>query len=89
MDDFSPQNKYTTTRDAAADYISSHKDDFLPFLAGPEGEDMAGATNDGLMTDADFAKYLDNVRNSAEWGGEPEVRLFSRLHPESAVVDQA
>lgn len=73
----SHQNKHETTRNAAASYIEAHKDDFLPFLASPGGEDAAGATNDGMMTDDEFVQYVANVRNSAEWGGEPEVRCSS------------
>jgi hypothetical protein len=27
-----------------------------------------------MMTDDEFVQYIANVRNSSEWGGEPEVR---------------
>lgn len=54
--------------------MREHQDDFLPFLAGVDGEDMPGATDDGIMTSAQFAEYTHRVENTAEWGGEPEVR---------------
>lgn len=54
--------------------MRDHQDDFLPFLASVDGEDMPGATDDGLMTPAQFEEYCHRVESTAEWGGEPEVR---------------
>lgn len=53
--------------------MREHKDDFLPFLASVDGEDMPGATDDGIMTDEMFVEYCHRVEGTAEWGGEPEV----------------
>jgi len=71
---------YTTVRRAAADYIQSHPDDFLPFLPSTEGEDAVGSTDAGLMTPPEFNKYCAQVRSSAVWGGEPEILALSRAY---------
>lgn len=65
-------------RAAAADYIESHADDFLPFLPATEGEDTAGATDAGLMSPGQFKQYCSSVRETAAWGGEPEIQALSR-----------
>lgn len=67
------QNNYQVTRDAAADYILSHSDDFLPFLPSASGEDGDGAEDDGMMTPEGMAEYCRRIKESGEWGGEPEV----------------
>ena len=53
--------------------MRDNQDDFLPFLASVDGEDMPGATDDGLMTPDQFKEYCHRVESTAEWGGEPEV----------------
>lgn len=58
--------------------MRDHKDDFIPFLAGVDGEDMPGATDDGIMTESQFEEYTHRVENTAEWGGEPEVSSTRR-----------
>lgn len=63
-----------TTREAAADYIASHPDDFLPFLPSISGEDGVGAEDDGMMTPEGLIAYTKNIKETGEWGGEPEVR---------------
>jgi len=73
-----PQATYVTTRAVAANYIESHPDDFLPFLPSTEGEDSAGATDPGLMSPQQFQQYCQAVRDSAVWGGEPEIQALSR-----------
>ncbi|RDX56848.1 cysteine proteinase [Lentinus brumalis] len=72
------QATYATCRAAAADYIFTHPDDFLPFLPSEGGEDAAGATDPGLMTREQFEKYCATMRNTASWGGEPEILALSR-----------
>ncbi|RPD66063.1 cysteine proteinase [Lentinus tigrinus ALCF2SS1-7] len=69
---------FATCRAAAADYIYSHMDDFLPFLPSEVGEDAAGATDPGLMTREEFYRYCKTMRNTAAWGGEPEILALSR-----------
>lgn len=81
------QNSYSLARNAAAEYILSHADDFLPFLPSASGEDGDGAEDDGMMTPEGMAEYCRRIRETGEWGGEPEVGcnaflllpLFSRL----------
>lgn len=53
--------------------MREHQDDFLPFLASVDGEDMPGATDDGIMTPEQYKEYCHRVESTAEWGGEPEV----------------
>lgn len=73
------QANYATVRLAAADYIYSHPDDFIPFLPSAGGEDSAGATDAGLMTSEQFEQYCSSVRDTAVWGGEPEILALSRV----------
>lgn len=66
------------TRRTASQYIYNHKDDFIAFLPSINGEDSVGATeHDGIMTDQEFGKYCQLIAESGEWGGEPEVSVFS------------
>ena len=71
---------YQGCRAAAANYIQTHQDDFLPFLPSEVGEDAAGATDSGLMTPEQFHRYCTTMRSSAAWGGEPEVLALSRAY---------
>ncbi|KAI0082718.1 cysteine proteinase [Panus rudis PR-1116 ss-1] len=76
-----PKATYATTRHAAADYIHSHPDDFIPFLPSAYGEDTAAATSDsGLMSPAEFDKYCKTMRDTGAWGGEPEILALSRAY---------
>ncbi|KAL1409622.1 OTU protein [Vanrija albida] len=70
-------NPYHTRR-VAATYLRQHQDDFLPFLPSVDGEDMPGATDDGLMTAEQYGEYCHRVEGTAEWGGEPEIQALSR-----------
>lgn len=69
---------YTTTRAAASRFILDHKDDFLPFLPSDEGDDAETSDDTGLMTQAQFEKYCVRLRDTAVWGGEPEILALSR-----------
>ncbi|WVR03304.1 hypothetical protein IAU60_000295 [Kwoniella sp. DSM 27419] len=71
---------YHITRQAAAQFMLSHPDDFMPFLPSITGEDSAGATDDGMMTEAGFKKYCKIVAETGEWGGEPEIQALSRAY---------
>lgn len=66
------------TRKKAAAYMRAHPDDFLPFL--PSEVDP-----ENMMSPNEFARYCDTVENTAEWGGEPEIRALS-LHYEAPVI---
>lgn len=69
---------YAVTRLASANYMLSHQDDFLPFLPSIEGEDGANATDDGMMTSKQYNRYCATIRDTAAWGGEPEILALSR-----------
>ncbi|KAI0748051.1 hypothetical protein C8Q80DRAFT_1103120 [Daedaleopsis nitida] len=76
----SSKASYATCRKAAADYIHSHPNDFLPFLPSEVGEDAAGASDPGLMSREQFDKYCMTMRDTAMWGGEPEILALSRAY---------
>lgn len=68
------QATYVTMRAAAANYIESHANDFLPFL--PTTEDPGEGS--GLMSLEKFQQYCDSIRGTSVWGGEPEIQALSR-----------
>lgn len=70
--------RYEDIRSAAANYIYTHPDDFIPFLPSFEGEDGYGAGVPGLMSAKEFEEYCKSVQNTAVWGGEPEILALSR-----------
>ena len=80
---------YPAARAAAADYMLSHQDDFLPFLPSLDGEDGAGATADGIMSPRQYNQYCMNVRDTGAWGGEPEILALSRAYNVPIHVVQA
>lgn len=69
---------FVNLRAIAADYIRSHPDDFLPFLPSSGGEDTIEAHEAGLVNRAQFESYCKSVRETAAWGGEPEIVALSR-----------
>lgn len=81
---------YASTRLAAANYMLSHQDDFIPFLPSVEGEDGVGATqSDGIMSSKQYARYCASIRETAAWGGEPEILALSRAYNVPIHVVQA
>ncbi|KAF5381029.1 hypothetical protein D9615_003917 [Tricholomella constricta] len=68
----SPQANYATVRQAASQYMFTHPDDFVPFLAPSH--------DTGIMTPEGFRVYCANIRDTAEWGGEPEIQALSRTY---------
>ena len=76
----STRDVHVPIRRAAAEYILSHSDDFLPFLPGPEGEDGLGATTSGLMSPQGLERYCLNIRDTSIWGGEPEILALARAY---------
>ncbi|KAF8894574.1 OTU-domain-containing protein [Infundibulicybe gibba] len=71
---------YAATREAAANYIHSHPDEFIPFLPSASGEDGAGALDAGLMNKPQFDQYCISIRDTSVWGGEPEILALSRAY---------
>ncbi|KAG6376112.1 hypothetical protein JVT61DRAFT_2084 [Boletus reticuloceps] len=81
---------YPTVRAAASGYISQHPDVFLPFLPSISGEDGVGATeNSGLMDARQFEQYCLAIKDTAAWGGEPEILALSRAYNAPIQVIQA
>jgi len=68
-----PPLNYQAVRRAAAQHMRDHPDDFLPFLAGggEEGGEEGGKEG-GLEA------YVRRVEETAEWGGELEIRALVR-----------
>ncbi|KAK6499293.1 hypothetical protein TWF506_003920 [Arthrobotrys conoides] len=64
---------YTFTRKAAGAYISSHPDDFIPFLE--EGETLDG--------------HVRKVTSTAEWGGQMELLALAKEYGVTVKVVQA
>ncbi|KAJ7582759.1 hypothetical protein C8J56DRAFT_230152 [Mycena floridula] len=62
---------YAAVRLAASNYIYSHPDDFLPFLPSDDG---------GIMSPKQFEQYCVAIRDTATWGGEPEILALSRAY---------
>ncbi|BGP40304.1 OTU protein [Rhodotorula kratochvilovae] len=73
---------YQDTRKKAAAYMRAHPDEFLPFL--PSEIDP-----ENMMSPTEFARYCDTVENTAEWGGEPEIRALSLHYQAPVIVVQA
>jgi len=69
-----------TTRTAAATYMYSHPDAFIPFLPSIDGEDGEGAGSAGLMTPKQFEIYCSRVRDTGTWGGEPEIMALASAY---------
>jgi len=81
---------YQTTRLAAATYMISHPEEFLPFLPSAEGEDGQGATDSyGFMSPAQFEQYCLTVRDTGVWGGEPEIMALTKAYRVPIVVIQS
>ncbi|GMF12811.1 unnamed protein product [Phytophthora lilii] len=55
-------------RKLTSEYMLAHSDDFLPFMALHEG---ASSPEDA------FATYCDRVANTADWGGQLELRALA------------
>ncbi|CAG5118072.1 unnamed protein product, partial [Candidula unifasciata] len=58
-------------RQKTAEYLRSHRDDFLPFLTNPDSGD--------ILTAEEFEKYCDKTANSPVWGGQVELRALSEI----------
>jgi len=76
----SQEAHYILTRRAAAEYMLAHPQDFVPFLPSLEGEDGSGAGDSGTIGPREYARYCANIRDTAVWGGEPEILALSRAY---------
>uniref|UniRef100_A0A1L8DLS5 Putative otu ovarian tumor-like cysteine protease n=1 Tax=Nyssomyia neivai TaxID=330878 RepID=A0A1L8DLS5_9DIPT len=59
----------TRLRFMTADYIAANKSTLLMYMTNPQ-------TNNPL-TDEEFTKYCDAVKNTAAWGGQIEIKALS------------
>ncbi|MBW0518847.1 hypothetical protein O181_058562 [Austropuccinia psidii MF-1] len=64
---------YQTCRTLASDYIRQRRDEFIPYLT-----DDDNSCQEGLMTANEFEKHCDRLRDTASWGGEPEILALSK-----------
>ncbi|KAH9817469.1 hypothetical protein DFH28DRAFT_1081161 [Melampsora americana] len=64
---------YSTCRTMAAEYMRQHPDDFIHYL--PAADD---GIDEGLMSKDQYNQHCDQVRDSAQWGGEPEILALSK-----------
>jgi len=71
---------YIFTRQAAAEYMLAHPQDFVPFLPSVEGEDGAGSGDSGIIGPQEYARYCTSIRDTSVWGGEPEILALSRAY---------
>ncbi|KAI0316682.1 hypothetical protein OF83DRAFT_1059950 [Amylostereum chailletii] len=83
------QATYATTRNAAANFMMAHPDDFLPFLPSETGEDGRGTSDTGLMGSREFSNYCSTIRDTGTWGGEPEILALARCYNVPIHVVQA
>ncbi|KAG8765890.1 hypothetical protein FRC12_007222 [Ceratobasidium sp. 428] len=79
----------TTTRTTAANYMFSHPDLFIPFLPSASGEDGAGADSPGLISPKEFEIYCARIRDTGDWGGEPEIVALASAYKVPIHVIQA
>ncbi|XP_065364519.1 deubiquitinase OTUD6B [Calliphora vicina] len=58
-------------RSETANYIQANKDSLIPYMTHPESGD--------LLTDEEFQKYCDDVRDTPAWGGQIELKALSSI----------
>lgn len=68
-------------RRETADYMSSHVDDFIPFLTDPNSGEV--------MTRDQYDKYCSDVANTPAWGGHVEIQALSHICGKPIEVIQA
>jgi OTU domain-containing protein 6 len=71
---------YLLARQAAAEYMLAHPQDFVPFLPSVEGEDGTGAGDSGIIDPQEYGRYCTSIRDTSVWGGEPEILALSRAY---------
>ncbi|KAJ3525510.1 hypothetical protein NM688_g8393 [Phlebia brevispora] len=70
------QATYEATRRAAADYMQKHPDDFIPFIPSVDNSENDNA----LMSLEEYERYCATIRDTAAWGGEPEILALSKAY---------
>lgn len=73
------QSSVGQLRQATANQLKQHPDQYLPFLTSSSG--------DTLMNHEEFEKYCDQVEKTRSWGGNVELKaLASHLNTEIQVI---
>ncbi|KAJ1921455.1 OTU protein [Tieghemiomyces parasiticus] len=62
---------YQILRREAADYMATHRDDFIPFLVNEHGE---------ILSEDEFRRYCHDLVHTSVWGGEPEILALAHVH---------
>lgn len=70
-----------TLRNKTADYILQNKDSLIFYMTNPDTGDC--------LTDAEFEKYCNDLRNTAAWGGQIEISALSQILQAPIEVVQA
>lgn len=60
-----------TLRQLTADYIFDNKDSLIFYMTNP--------SNGDCLTDTEFTKYCEAVRNTPAWGGQIEIKALSQV----------
>ncbi|XP_065913349.1 deubiquitinase OTUD6B-like [Dysidea avara] len=68
-------------RSQCADYIKQHHMELMPFLLDLETGDT--------LSDDKLVKYLSDLRDTALWGGQLELRALSHIHQTQLHIYQA
>lgn len=75
-----PEFEMKQLRQAAAEWMRTHQDEFMPFLTDDDGE---------VLTDHQFAQYCDSIETTATWGGQLEINALSSYLQRTITVFQA
>lgn len=79
---------YLELRERTAAYMEAHADDFLPFLP-LEAAGIGHEAAERMTPTQRIAAYCKCLRETALWGGHPEVQALARLLKTPIVVHQA
>lgn len=60
-----------TLRNLTADYILNNKEQLIFYMTNPD--------TGNCLTDEEFQKYCDDVRNTPAWGGQIEIKALSNV----------
>lgn len=66
-----PYKDVTTLRAMTADYILDNKDSLIFYMTNPQNGD--------ILTDDEFVKYCQAVRQTPAWGGQIEIKALSSV----------
>jgi OTU domain-containing protein 6 len=58
---------YLKIRKLVSEEMKKNPNEYMPFLEGSDGE---------IMKETEFKSYCENVENSADWGGQVELKGF-------------